>query len=183
MFDFGWTEILLVAVVAIVVIGPKDLPRAMRSVGQWTGRVKRMAGDFQRQFNEAVREAELDDVKNEVSKLAKIDPMANIRNTVAKAGTDLKADLKKVDDSIATSLAKPDAVDAVPKTPPAVAPPVAAVAAAADPTPVADPVLAGDPEDPVAVPAPVAAEPAPAAAEPLPAAVEPPPIGAGEAKA
>ena len=177
MFDFGWTEILLVAVVAIIVIGPKDLPRAMRSVGQWTGRVKRMAGDFQRQFNEAVREAELEDVKNEVSKLAKIDPMANIRNTVTKAGTDLKADLKKVDDSIAASLAKPDAVDAVPKTPPAVAAPVAA----GDPTPGADPVLAGDPEDPVAVPAP---EPAQAAASPPPAAAaDPPPIGAGEAKA
>ena len=60
MFDIGWTELLVVAVVAIVVIGPKDLPRAMRIVGQWTGRMKRMARDFQGQFNEALREAELD---------------------------------------------------------------------------------------------------------------------------
>jgi sec-independent protein translocase protein TatB len=128
MFDLGWTEILLIAVVAIVVIGPKDLPRAMRTVGQWTTKVKRMAGDFQRQFNEAVREAELDDVKKEVTKLGKIDPMADLKTSLTKADTDLKADLKKVDDSIAGSLAKPDAVNPVPKTPPAAVPVAAATA-------------------------------------------------------
>jgi sec-independent protein translocase protein TatB len=181
MFDLGWTEILLIAVVAIVVIGPKDLPRAMRSVGQWTGRIKRMAGDFQRQFNEAVREAELDDVKNEVTKLAKINPMADLKNTVTKVNTDLKADLKKVDDSIAASLAKPDTVDPVPKTPPAATLPAAAASA------VADPVLAGDPEASPAV-EPAAPEssgvPAPVA-EPVVAEVpaEPAPLVVGEAKA
>jgi sec-independent protein translocase protein TatB len=46
MFEIGWTELVLIAVVAIVVIGPKDLPRAMRVVGQWSARMKRMAGDF-----------------------------------------------------------------------------------------------------------------------------------------
>jgi len=161
MFELGWTEILLIAVVAIVVIGPKDLPRAMRGVGQWTGRIKRMAGDFQRQFNEAVREAELDDVKNEVAKLSKIDPMADLRKTVAKTTTDLKADLKKVDDSIAAGLAKPDAVNPVPKTPPAVAAPAVEALPAAEPMPMADavatadPVLAADPEAPPVVPEPV----------------------------
>jgi sec-independent protein translocase protein TatB len=124
MFDIGWTELLVIAVVAIVVIGPKDLPRAMRTVGQWTTRVKRMAGDFQRQFNEAVREAELEDVRKEVSKLGKIDPVADLRRSLTKAETDLRSDLKKVDDSIAGSLAKPDAVVPVPKVPPA--PPPAA---------------------------------------------------------
>ena len=94
----------------------------MRTVGQWTTKMKRMAGDFQRQFNEAVREAELDDVKNQVTKLGKIDPMADLRKSLTKADTDLKADLKKVDDSIAGSLAKPDAVNPVPKTPPTAAP-------------------------------------------------------------
>ncbi|HET7716348.1 MAG TPA: Sec-independent protein translocase protein TatB [Bauldia sp.] len=147
MFDIGWTELLVIAVVAIVVIGPKDLPRAMRTVGQWTTKVKRMAGDFQRQFNEAVREAELEDVKKEVTKLGKIDPMADIRKSLAKADTDLKADLKKVDDGIARSLEKPDAVDPAPKTaPPAPAP----VAEASTPAPAAvsiesaTPVPAGD---------------------------------------
>jgi sec-independent protein translocase protein TatB len=131
MFDIGWTELLLIAVVAIVVIGPKDLPRAMRTVGQWTTKMKRMAGDFQRQFNEAVREAELDDVKNQVTKLGKIDPMADLKKSLTKVDTDLKADLKKVDDSIAGSLAKPDTVNPVPKTPPQAAPAVAAAPVAA----------------------------------------------------
>jgi sec-independent protein translocase protein TatB len=125
MFDIGWTELLVIAVVAIVVIGPKDLPRAMRTVGQWTTKVKRMAGDFQRQFNEAVREAELDDVKKEVASLGKLDPMADLKKSLTKVDTDLKADLKKVDDSIAGSLAKPDTVNPVPKVPA----PAAAVAA------------------------------------------------------
>lgn len=132
MFDLGWTEILLIAVVAIVVIGPKDLPRAMRAVGQWTTKVKRMAGDFQRQFNEAVREAELDDVKKQVTQLGKIDPMADLKKSLTKVDTDLKADLKKVDDSIAGSLAKPDAVNPVPKTPPAPAAVAATPVAAAE---------------------------------------------------
>ncbi|MCB1502925.1 MAG: twin-arginine translocase subunit TatB [Bauldia sp.] len=151
MFDIGWTELLLIAVVAIVVIGPKDLPRAMRSVGQWTTRVKRMAGDFQRQFNEAVREAELDDVKNEVAKLKKLDPMADLKKTIAKADTDLKGEIKKVDDSVAASLAKPDTVNPVPKTeapstptptPPAAEPSVAA--APSDPEPETVVVPAGE---------------------------------------
>lgn len=184
MFDLGWTELLLIAVVAIVVIGPKDLPRAMRGVGQWTGRVKRMAGDFQRQFNEAVREAELDDVKNQVTKLAKIDPMADLRKTVAKTGTDLKADMKKVDDSIAASLTKPDVVNPVPKTPP-----VAAVPAVAAATTAVDPVLAGDPEAAPVVATHAAGEAAPvvetpAASEVAPAVVaEPSTVAASRAPA
>lgn len=139
MFDLGWTEILLIAVVAIVVIGPKDLPRAMRTVGQWTTRVKRMAGDFQRQFNEAVREAELEDVKNEVAKLGKIDPMADLKKSLTKADTDLKADLKEVDDGIAQSLAKPDAVNPAPKIPPADSAPAAASEIAAPEVVVVEP--------------------------------------------
>src|SRR6185503_7797386 len=98
MFDIGWTELLVIAVVAIVVIGPKDLPRAMRTVGQWTGKIKRMAGDFQRQFNEAIKESELDDVRKTVGEIGKLDPMADLRRTMTKTETGLKADLKKVDD-------------------------------------------------------------------------------------
>jgi len=95
MFDLGWTELLLVVVVAIVVIGPKELPRTLRAVGQWTGKARRMAGDFQRQFNEALREAELDDVKKSVAEIGKIDPIGDIRKEMSKAETDIKTDLEK----------------------------------------------------------------------------------------
>jgi sec-independent protein translocase protein TatB len=66
MFDIGWSELLLIGAVALVVIGPKDLPRALRTVGQFTTKLKRMAGEFQSQFNEAMREAELDDIRRSV---------------------------------------------------------------------------------------------------------------------
>jgi len=65
MLDIGWTELLLIAVVAIVVIGPKDLPDALRTLGRMVTKVRRMAGDFQGQFNQAIREANLEDVKKD----------------------------------------------------------------------------------------------------------------------
>lgn len=66
MFDIAWSELMLVGAVALVVIGPKDLPKAMRTVGQAVGKLRSMAGEFQGQFNEAMREAELHDLKKQV---------------------------------------------------------------------------------------------------------------------
>lgn len=62
--NFAWSEMLVIACVAIIVVGPKDLPAMLRQMGKAIGSVKRMAGDFQRQFNDAIKEAELDDVKD-----------------------------------------------------------------------------------------------------------------------
>ncbi len=62
--NFAWSEMLVIAAVAIIVVGPKDLPGMLRSLGKTIGGVKRMAGDFQRQFNDAIKEADLDDVKD-----------------------------------------------------------------------------------------------------------------------
>ena len=69
MFDMSWGEIMVIGGVALVVIGPKDLPKALRTVGQMTTKVRRMASEFQSQFNEAMREAELEDVRKEVEGL------------------------------------------------------------------------------------------------------------------
>jgi sec-independent protein translocase protein TatB len=66
MFDIGWSELLVIAVVAIVVIGPKDLPRFMRSVGHYAGKLRRAAADFQRQFDEAMRESEVEEVRKAI---------------------------------------------------------------------------------------------------------------------
>ena len=91
MFDIGWSELLVIAVVAIVVIGPKDLPRAMRAVGQWTGKMKRMAREFQSQFNEAMREAELDDVQEATSRRSpRSTRWPTSRKDLAKTGEDIK---------------------------------------------------------------------------------------------
>jgi len=66
MFDVSWSELLLIAVVALVFIGPKELPGVLRAVGQWTGKIKRMASEFQDQFREAIREAEVADLKKDI---------------------------------------------------------------------------------------------------------------------
>ena len=63
MFDIGWSELALIAVVALVAIGPKELPGVLRTAGQWIGKVRRMASEFQGQFQEAMREAEMADLK------------------------------------------------------------------------------------------------------------------------
>jgi sec-independent protein translocase protein TatB len=93
MFDISWTELLVIAVVAIIVVGPKDLPRALRALGRWSGKIKRMARDFQNQFNEALREAELDTIKKEVESVGKIDPMADMRKEVREIEAGLKGGL------------------------------------------------------------------------------------------
>jgi sec-independent protein translocase protein TatB len=90
MFDIGWTELVLIAVVAVVVIGPKDLPRAMRFVGQWTGKLKRMSREFQNQFNEALRESELDSVKKDIEQITKSDPLADVRKESDRINTEIR---------------------------------------------------------------------------------------------
>lgn len=63
MFDIGWDEMLLTAIVAIVVIGPKDLPRALRTAGQWIGKVRRVSGHFRAGVENMIREAEIEEME------------------------------------------------------------------------------------------------------------------------
>ena len=66
MFDLSWGEVMVIGAVALIVIGPKDLPKALRTLGNMTAKVRRMAGEFQSQFNDAMREAELDEIRKQV---------------------------------------------------------------------------------------------------------------------
>jgi sec-independent protein translocase protein TatB len=70
MFGIEWSEYIVIAVVALIVIGPKELPAVLRAIGQWTAKVRRMAAEFQSQFQEAMREAEMADLKKEVDNLS-----------------------------------------------------------------------------------------------------------------
>lgn len=63
MFNIGWSEYLVIAVIALIAIGPKELPGVLRMVGQWVGKARKMAAEFQGQFQEAMREAEMADLK------------------------------------------------------------------------------------------------------------------------
>ncbi|HKD27454.1 MAG TPA: Sec-independent protein translocase protein TatB [Xanthobacteraceae bacterium] len=66
MFDIAWGEFVVIAVVALIVIGPKELPAVLRAIGQWTTKIRRMAAEFQGQFQEALREAEMADLKKDI---------------------------------------------------------------------------------------------------------------------
>ncbi|WP_018427676.1 Sec-independent protein translocase protein TatB [Hoeflea sp. 108] len=94
MFEIGWTEMLVIAIVMIVVVGPKDLPRMLRTMGRMTAKARSMASDFQRQFNEALKEAELDDVKKSVDELRGLNPVNEIKrqlNPFEQAAADVRA--------------------------------------------------------------------------------------------
>jgi sec-independent protein translocase protein TatB len=99
MFDISWSEFLLIGVVALIVIGPKELPGVLRTLGQWTRKVRGMAADFQNQFQEAMREAEMADLKKQVDDMAQdfkdFDPLKGIRDDVESAGRDIKDELNR----------------------------------------------------------------------------------------
>ncbi|TCD12349.1 Sec-independent protein translocase protein TatB [Oricola cellulosilytica] len=96
--DFGWSELLVIAIVLIVVVGPKDLPKMLRTFGKATSSMRRMAGDFRKQFDEALKEAELDDVRSLARDMKGLDPRNEIKsalNPLGKVGEDLNEDLKR----------------------------------------------------------------------------------------
>jgi len=72
MFDFGWDEMAVIAVVSLIVIGPKDLPVVLRQMGRWTRKAREMASDFQRGVDDMLRESELADLKKEVAKVTDV---------------------------------------------------------------------------------------------------------------
>lgn len=98
MLDVGWSEILVIAVVMIVVVGPKDLPKMLRAFGKATARMRTTANEFKRQFDDALKEAELDDVKTIIDETRKLDPrgkMTQVFDPIRTAGNDLKASLNQ----------------------------------------------------------------------------------------
>ena len=91
MFDIGWSELVVIAVVALIAIGPKELPGVLRMVGQWMGKARKMAAEFQGQFNEAMREAEMADLKksfDEVKEAATGLTSGNIMTSLQKDVSD-----------------------------------------------------------------------------------------------
>ncbi len=82
MFDIGWTEILIIAVVAIIVVGPKDLPRMLRTLGRYAGQLRRTAGEFRSQFDDAIRDSELDELRSTLSEASDLNPINQIRDSV-----------------------------------------------------------------------------------------------------
>jgi sec-independent protein translocase protein TatB len=138
MFDISWTEFLLIGVVALIVIGPKELPGVLRTLGQWTRKVRSMANDFQNQFQEAMREAEMADLKKEVDDVAKdlgkFDPIKDVRDNVEAMSKDLEKSLDSPPKPEAKSEPRPEtepeAADTGPSGEPALTAPAATAPAA-----------------------------------------------------
>lgn len=202
MLDIGWTELLVIAVILIVVVGPKDLPPMIRAFGKMTKRLRQTAGEFRAQFDEALREAELEDIKRSVDDVRSLNPANSIRealNPLRQMGQDIRSDLERstrfepksdaedegVENSILPEL--PFGLDEPPQelrpaaqqpAQPAPAPQPVQSAPAAGTAPAQAPVPAAVEPTPVAVAAAAAAAPvvaatAPAPASPAPAAAMP----------
>jgi sec-independent protein translocase protein TatB len=85
MFDFSWSEILLIGVVALVVIGPKDLPRVLRTVGQWVSRARGVAREFQFHLDQMIRDSELDEVRKTMNAAVSTDLGTAVGNFIDPA--------------------------------------------------------------------------------------------------
>ena len=137
MFDIGWSELVVIAVVALIAIGPKELPGVLRMVGQYMGKIRRMASEFQGQFQEAMREAEMADLKKSVDEMTDaakgitdFDPIGDVKKEVESFASDPLSTSSSATDSHATASASPAAA---PEATPAPVSPDAVIAPADTP--------------------------------------------------
>src|SRR5579863_9730184 len=128
LFDIGWPELMLIGVIALVVIGPKDLPRALRVAGFWVRKARTLSREFQSSIDQMIREAELDEVREELKKAAEFDVAKEIRNTVDPTG------------ELAESIKPPELPDYFEE------PPVGSAPATIDPAPALPPSIETSPE-------------------------------------
>lgn len=168
MFDIGWSELLLIGIVALIVIGPKELPGALRTLGQWMAKLRRMASEFQGQFHEAMREAEMADLKKQVDDLTSearsytsFDPIGDVRKEVESTQRQIEGAFS--DPPVATPSAAPAQLPSPEDTSPEPlsVPPQSVAASAGD-----EPVTAPGTQAGVAPPAPAADPAAPVGSEP-----------------
>ncbi len=85
-FDLGWSEMLVIGAIALVVIGPKELPRALRTAGTWARKARSMTRELQGSVEEMIREAELDEVRKGLKKALDFDVKKEVLNTVDPTG-------------------------------------------------------------------------------------------------
>lgn len=121
MFDIGWGELVVIGIVALIAIGPKELPTVLRSLGQWMGKIRRMAAEFQGQFQEAMREAEIadlkkqaDDLTSSVSGVTNFDPLASVQKDVESA---LETPAPAKESNLESNLPAETTADAAPAAP------------------------------------------------------------------
>ena len=132
LLDMGWSELMLIGIVALVVIGPKDLPKALRVAGFWVRKARTLSREFQSSVEQMVREAELDEMREQLKKASEINLDQVFREAVDPTG------------SLAESLKPPELPNFSGTAPPEPAPPETAPAAL--PAPAVEPADAAPPE-------------------------------------
>jgi sec-independent protein translocase protein TatB len=85
MFEIAWSELFIIVIVAIIVVGPKELPGMLRALGRVVGKLRRSADEFRRQFEDSMREAGGEDLQRELNELRRNNPLNEIRNTIESA--------------------------------------------------------------------------------------------------
>src|SRR5260370_41195280 len=86
LFDIGWPELMLIGIVALLVIGPKDLPRALRVAGFWVRKARTLSREFQSSIGQMIREAELEEVRQDLKKATEFDLEKEFHNTIDPTG-------------------------------------------------------------------------------------------------
>jgi sec-independent protein translocase protein TatB len=165
MFGIDSPELLVIAIVALVVIGPKELPGMLRSWGKWMAKMRGMASEFRGHVDEMVRQSELDDVKKQLVDLQSLDPTKEIKSIVQDGMAEGEKALADAKSTFDNPLAEPES-----------APQIAVEAA-----PATTPAEAGPTPEPA--PAPIVAEGAPETAGATPPPAEPPAVEEKPAKA
>ncbi len=107
MLDIGWAELAIIGVIVLIVVGPKELPRVLRSAGQWAGKARKIAREFQNSLDDMIRESELDTVKKDIEKATKFDIKKDIENAI-----DPKGDVKRALETPAADAGEAPAADA-----------------------------------------------------------------------
>ncbi len=155
MFDIAWQELLVVGIVALIVVGPKELPGLLRTIGKYVGAIKLQANEFRAQFDEAMRESELDQLRKDVTKM-KEEAEGTFRSVEQSVDTEIGSLRRELDDTAhgldsakgmadahdANGLPFPGESPSLPSPAPSAAAGAAAVAAAAAAAPPASRVTA-----------------------------------------
>jgi sec-independent protein translocase protein TatB len=118
MFDIGWSELVVIAVVALVAIGPKELPGVLRMLGQWMGKARKMAAEFQGQFQEAMREAEMADLKKSFDEVKEAASGLSFGGALMTSLQKDVTEAMRIDDKLAeTPAVEPPAAPTTPEAP------------------------------------------------------------------
>src|SRR5512144_1795315 len=97
MFDFfSWQHLSIMLIVALVVVGPKDLPRMMNQAGKWAGKARAMASEFRRSFDEMARESELAELRKEIDNLKKNNPVSDLASSMTGVQAEINSSVQAV---------------------------------------------------------------------------------------